>query len=1248
MATPAITISFDVSEESVGSVVSRVLLFGTILTEILISPVMPTDLPTSPELPAVSPFLCSDDFESEPANEDRVRSRPSSPSRSSSPDTTIPSVEILVAPTPPSSSTEIAIASPACISTPGIIASPAFRSRIMMTPVRSADLRRACWVALLLETSSSDTSSGSSSDSASHALESSFTASLQGIQISPEDHSHHYSEAVHSPSGPLTRRRPQCSDYTTPTSSSSAGPSRKRSRSSTTSIPSTVNTARALSPTGANLLPPHKRYRGTSAMHSGESSDEGIELVLVGVDTGLEPGLAVVEIKSEPEEAEADDEADTEIQPEGKLEEGMQGMYDHMQEIPFQRIDDIESRQREQEGRNLIVNGERSGLLERVVALEEDELRQVHELRAHESQRLWRMETFMMRTQDYLARVECYSKIDLRSGYHQLRVQEEDIPKTTFRTRYGHYEFQVMPFGLTNAPASKEEHEEHLKLILELLKKEELYAKFSKFIEGFSKIARPMTKLTQKSVKYEWGEKEEAETQLLKQKLCSTPILALPKGSENFVVYCNAWHKGLGAVLMQKEKTEARNKENYATEDLCGMIKKLEPRADGMLYLRNRSWKPYFSNLRALIMHESHKSKSSIHLGSDKMYHNLKKLYWWPNMKDEIATYVSKCLTSAKVKAEHQKPSGLLVQPEIPHWNWENITMDFVTKLPKTSIGQDTIWEIVDRLTKSVHFPPIKETDSMEKLTRQYLKEVEALGTQLDMSTAYHPQTDGQSERTIQTLEDMLRAYVIDFSKSWDRHLPLVEFSYNNNYHTSIKAAPFEALYGRKCRLPVCRAKVGDSQLTVGDKVMLKVSPWKGVIHFGKRGKLNPRYIGPFKILSKVGTVAYRLELPKQLSRVHNTFHVLNLKKCLSDETFVIPLDEIQIDDKLYFIEEPIEIMDHEVKHPKQSHILIVKVLSKEDLKGTCIKHGFKRAFLSLFGQDDDTFTSTMFLNVDQLQKQLDKDEFQEDGSMAAFWVINRQIKVKQFRETLLQHMSNVKKSVAKRTRHQRQYNRQMQTQESKVDLGKALDANLVVTKSSGIKSGKQDTGNRSRNDTDTDDGDIRPIYDEEPMTDIQLTVECNIFATGQQHTVQLEFNNEGGVDQYTEKCQVKSSMLDSSLDKNTTEFSNQSVESENIYLKKTVAQFQKDFSRMEAYCIAFELKYPNQSVKSGKHGQFLKEKSIEAKIKHDIDEIKTINIELEYSVAKLLAENEHLHKKNEHLKQTYKDLYDSIKRTRV
>ncbi|GJX45859.1 putative reverse transcriptase domain-containing protein [Tanacetum coccineum] len=392
-------------------------------------------------------------------------------------------------------------------------------------------------------------------------------------------------------------------------------------------------------------------------------------------------------------------------------------------------------------------------------------------------------------------------------------------------------------------------------------------------------------------------------------------------------------------------QTEARKPENIKSEDVGGMLienakfpeaireQKLEPRTDGTLCLNGRSWLPCYGDLRTVIMHESHKSKYSIHPGSDKMYQDMKKLYWWPNMKADIATYVSKCLTCAKVKAEHQRPSGLLVQPKIPEWKWDNITMDFVTKLPKSSQGYDTIWVIVDRLTKSAIFTPMRET--WNKLARLYLKEVvtrhgipvsiicdrdprfasnfwrslqNALGTNLDMSTAYHPQTDGQSERTIQTLEDMLRACAIDFGKGWVNHLPLVEFSYNNSYHASIKAAPFEALYGRKCRSPVC---------------------W-----------------------TEVGEVAYKLELPEELSRVHNTFHVSNLKKCHADEPLAVPLDGLHLDDKLHFVEEPLEIVGREVKRLKRSRIPLVKVRwnSKRDPEFTWEREDqFKKKYPHLF-----------------------------------------------------------------------------------------------------------------------------------------------------------------------------------------------------------------------------------------------------------------------------------------------------------
>ncbi|GJR13809.1 putative reverse transcriptase domain-containing protein [Tanacetum coccineum] len=596
---------------------------------------------------------------------------------------------------------------------------------------------------------------------------------------------------------------------------------------------------------------------------------------------------------------------------------------------------------------------------------------------------------------------------------------------------------------------NKKEHEEHLKAILELLKKEELYAKFSKcefwipkvqflghvidcqgihvdpakiesikdwaspktpteirqflglagyyrrFIEGFSKIAKPMTKLTQKKVAFEWGDKQEAAFQTLKNKLCSAPILALPQGAENFIVYCDASHKGLGAVLMQNEKVIAYasrqlkiHEKNYTTHDLeldhkslqhildqkelnmrqrrlgrvaqyydceihyhpldlpnnlkCeteaqkpknlkqdvgGMIRKdipkekLEPCTDRTLCLNGRSWLPCYGDLRTMIMHESHKSKYSIHPGSDKMYQDIKKLYWWPNMKADIATYVNKCLTCVRVKAEHQRPSGFLVQPEIPQWKWDNITMDFITKLPKSSQGYNTIWVILDRLTKYAIFVPMRETDPMEKLERMYLNEVVTMhGIPVSIICDRDP-----------------RYRSISRGNGWVKHLPLVEFSYNNSYHAGIKAAPFKALFGRKCRSPVCWAEVGQVQLT-GPEIVQETT--KNVIQIKQRIqaardrkksytdlKRKPMefQVGD-RVMLKVGFVAYKLELPQELSRVHNTFHVSNLKKCYSDEPLVVPLEGLHVDDKLHFVEEPIEIMDREVKRLKQSRIPIVKV----------------------------------------------------------------------------------------------------------------------------------------------------------------------------------------------------------------------------------------------------------------------------------------------------------------------------------
>ncbi|GJS77337.1 putative reverse transcriptase domain-containing protein [Tanacetum coccineum] len=415
---------------------------------------------------------------------------------------------------------------------------------------------------------------------------------------------------------------------------------------------------------------------------------------------------------------------------------------------------------------------------------------------------------------DQLQGSQFFSKIDLRSGYHQLGVHEDDIPKTAFRTRYGHFEFTVMPFGLTNAPAvfmdlmnivyrpyldkflivfivdiliyskTREEHVEHLRLVLELLKRDKLYAKFSKcefwlrevqflrhvmngngihldrrlagyyrrFIENFSKIAKSLTILTKKCKTFDWGEEQENAFQTLKDKLCNAPVLALPDGPKDFVVYCDASGLGLGCVLMQRGKGRWIElfsdydceihyhpiKENVVVDALSrkervkpkrvrainmtlqssikdrilaaqkeavdesarlqkGLDEMIEQRSDETVYYLDPIWVPLKGDMRTLIMDEAHKSKYSIHPRADKIYYDLR-----------------------------DRPSGLLQQLEIPVWKWEGIAMDFVTKLPRTSSGHDTIWVIVDRLTKSTHFLPMREDYKMDRLDRLYLNEIVA------------------------------------------------------------------------------------------------------------------------------------------------------------------------------------------------------------------------------------------------------------------------------------------------------------------------------------------------------------------------------------------------------------------------------------------------------------------------------------------------------------------------------------------
>nr|GEY70335.1 reverse transcriptase domain-containing protein [Tanacetum cinerariifolium] len=399
---------------------------------------------------------------------------------------------------------------------------------------------------------------------------------------------------------------------------------------------------------------------------------------------------------------------------------------------------------------------------------------------------------------DQLQGSSVYSKIDLRSGYHQMRIHQRFLQ-------------DCKVFDHTNP--------ERQKVCL--------------------------------------GKDQEMAFQILKQKLCEAPILALPEGNDDFIVYCDASIQVVFAFKIQRHYL-------YGTKCIVFTDHKILQHVLNQkeLNMRQRLWLELLADYDCEIR-----------------YH--------PGKANVVADALSR---KRIIKSRQIKPLSV-----------------------RTSNGHDTIWVIVNRLTKSAHFIPTQETKSMDTLTWLYIKEIisrhevpisiisdrdshftsrfwqslqKALGTQLDMSTEYHPETNGQSERTVQTLEDMLRACAIDFGKGWEKHLPLVEFSYNDSYHASINAAPFEALYGQKYKSPICWAEVGDT----------------------------------------IGPVAYKLELPEELSNVHNTFHVSNLKKCLSDDSLIIPMKELKLDDKLSSIEEPVKIMDREIKQLRQSHIPIIKV----------------------------------------------------------------------------------------------------------------------------------------------------------------------------------------------------------------------------------------------------------------------------------------------------------------------------------
>ncbi|KAL4017223.1 hypothetical protein IC575_024901 [Cucumis melo] len=632
---------------------------------------------------------------------------------------------------------------------------------------------------------------------------------------------------------------------------------------------------------------------------------------------------------------------------------------------------------------------------------------------------------------DQLQGATIFSKIDLRARHHQLTIRDSDIPKTAFRSRYGHYEFIVMSFCLTNAPAvfmdlmnkvfkdfldtfvivfiddiliyskTEAEHEEHLHQVLETLRANKLYAKFSKcefwlkkvsflghvvssegvsvdpanieaitswprpstvseirsflglagyyrrFVENFSRIASPLSQLSRKETPFFWSPACESSFQELKQKLVSAPVVLVLDGSGSFLIYSDALKKRLGCVLMQQSKVVTyasrqlkSHEQNYPTHDLelAAVVfalkiwrhylygEKIQVFTDHKslkyfftqkeLNMRQRRWlelvkdydceilyhsgktnvvadalsrkvahsttlttkqapllrdferaeiavsvgevasqlaqlsvqptlrqriivaqlnDPYLVEKRRLVetgvvktelLTEAYSSPFTMHPGSTKMYQDLRCVYWWRNMKREVADFVSRCLVCQQMKAPRQRPAGLLQPLSVLGWKWKSVSMNFITGLPRTLKGYTVIWIVVDRLTKSAHFFSGKSTYTASKWGQLYMTQIVrlhgvpvsivsdrdarftskfwkglqlALGTRLDFSIAFHPQTDGQTERLNQILEDMLRACVLEFSGSWDSHLHLMEFAYNNSYQATIGMAQFEALYGKCC-----------------------------------------------------------------------------------------------------------------------------------------------------------------------------------------------------------------------------------------------------------------------------------------------------------------------------------------------------------------------------------------------------------------------------------------------------------------
>ncbi|XP_052723766.1 uncharacterized protein LOC128193721 [Vigna angularis] len=677
---------------------------------------------------------------------------------------------------------------------------------------------------------------------------------------------------------------------------------------------------------------------------------------------------------------------------------------------------------------------------------------------------------------DQLHGATVFSKIDLRSGYHQIQVKEEDIQKTAFRSRYGHYEYVVMPFGVTNAPTifmdymnrifrpyldkfvvvfiydiliySKncEEHEEHLRLVLGVLREKELYAKLSKcefwmksvqflghvvsaegisvdpakvravlewenprsvtevrsfvglagyyrrFIEGFSKIVAPLTQLTRKDHPFAWTDRCEASFQELKRKLTSAPVLVIPDTAKPFEVYCDASHQGLGCILMQENRVVA-----YASRQLkrrwLEFLKdydfellyhpgKANVVADALsrkvvhvssMMVRELQLVESFRDLRLQFDLEPNSIKCcNLRISSDVFDRIREKQF-----EDEDLVKILNALGTDQAKEFNTGTDSFLRymgRTCIPNdGELKRIILEegHQSRLSMHPVkNHDSIWVIVDRLTNSAHFLAVNLKMSMTKLTQLYINEINELGSKVQMSSAYHPQTDGQSERTIQTLEDLLGTCVLDHMDIWNEVLPLVEFTYNNSFQSSIGMAPFEALYGRKCQTPLCWFQEGEKVLTgpeliqqttekvkliqerlktsrsrqksyadkrrrplefaAGDHVFLRLNPTTGVGRVVRPKKLSPKFVGPYQILRKIGPVAYSLSLPPQLSNLHPVFHVSQLRKYIADPSHILQLEDIRLSQDRTLEIQPVRVEDSRTKYYKGKDVRLVKMVWNE------------------------------------------------------------------------------------------------------------------------------------------------------------------------------------------------------------------------------------------------------------------------------------------------------------------------------